>query len=271
MADWVLIPCLKALFAEFDRIAPSRDHASDGSVGDAAHQNEVSDHNPDESGNVPIHDADHVNEVHAIDVDNNLNSPDLGSDPMEKVVQFLLGRCRSGAEKRLRYMIYNRRIWSASSGWVQKTYTGASPHTEHAHFSASYETNLEASTVSWGLVEEFGDDMLPIKQGTQSEDVKHIQYLLKELGYDPGSVDGIYGDATAAAVNALRAAHNTGPDSAVSGWTYTMMQADLARMYAGKPGKDGAPGKDGEPGQDGRDGVVSGTLTVTDATIVPVP
>jgi hypothetical protein len=148
MASWVLIPCLKALFAEFNRIAPARDHASDGSIGDAAHQNEVSDHNPDETGSVPIHDADHKNEVHAIDVDNNLNESDL---TMEKVVQFLLGRCRSGAEKRLRYIIYNRRIWSASSGWVKKTYTGASPHTEHAHFSASYTTSHEASTASWHL------------------------------------------------------------------------------------------------------------------------
>jgi len=148
MADWVLIPCLKALFGEFDRVAPSRDHASDGSIGDAAHRKEVSDHNPDETGNVPIHDADRLNEVHAIDVDNNLRESDL---TMEKVVQFLLGRCRSGAEKRLRYIIYNRRIWSASSGWVQKTYTGASPHTEHAHFSASYVTELEASTASWHL------------------------------------------------------------------------------------------------------------------------
>lgn len=148
MADWVLIPCLKALFAEFDRIAPSRDHTSDGSIGDTAHQNEVSDHNADEVGKVPIHDADRINEVHAIDVDSDLRESDL---TMEKVVQFLLGRCRSGAEKRLRYIIYNRRIWSASSGWVQKTYTGPSAHTEHAHFSASYETKLEASTASWHL------------------------------------------------------------------------------------------------------------------------
>lgn len=148
MAGWVLIPCLKTLFAEFNRIAPGRDHASDGSIGDAAHAGEVSDHNPDETGSVPIHDADKVNEVHAIDVDNNLRESDL---TMEKCVQFLLGRCRSGAEKRLRYIIYNRRIWSASSGWVQKTYTGASAHTEHAHFSASYTSNLEASTASWHL------------------------------------------------------------------------------------------------------------------------
>lgn len=148
MAEWILIPSLKQLRDEFNIIAPNRDKASDGSVGDAAHQTAVSDHNPDETGNVPIEDADKVNEVHAIDVDKDLKQPNL---TMEKVVQFLLERCRSGQERRLRYIIYNRRIWSASSDWVQKAYTGASPHTEHAHFSASYDTAREASTASWHL------------------------------------------------------------------------------------------------------------------------
>jgi hypothetical protein len=148
MAGWILVACLKELFAEFDRIAPGRDHASDGSIGDTAHQDEVSDHNPDETGSVPIHDADHTNEVHAIDVDNTLRVTGLS---METVVQFLLKRCRSGAEKRLRYIIYNRRIWEADNGWRQRAYTGASPHTEHAHFSASYDTKKEASTASWHL------------------------------------------------------------------------------------------------------------------------
>jgi hypothetical protein len=168
MAEWILIACLKALFAEFNRIAPSRDHASDGAIGDTAHQREVSDHNPDETGAVPIHDADKTNEVHAIDVDNNLNESDL---TMEKVVQFLLARCRSGDEKRLRYIIWNRRIWSASSGWVQKTYTGASQHTEHAHFSASYDSKLEASTASWHLED------IPVALTTS--DKKDIENLIK--------------------------------------------------------------------------------------------
>jgi type VI protein secretion system component Hcp len=148
MAAPILIPCLVQLRAEFDRIAPGRDHASDGWIGDAAHQREMSDHNDDEVGNVPIHDADHVHEVHAIDVDTDLAVPGLD---MEQVVQFLLGRCRSGAENRLRYMIYNRRIWEADNGWKQKTYTGVSAHTEHGHFSASYDTDKEASTASWHL------------------------------------------------------------------------------------------------------------------------
>jgi hypothetical protein len=145
---WILIAAGKSLFAEFDQIAPGRGHASDGSIGDTAHQHEVSDHNPDETGSVPVHDADHINEVHAIDVDNDLREPGLD---MEQVVQFLLGRCRSGAEKRLRYIIYNRRIWEADNGWRQRSYTGPSPHTEHAHFSLSYTTSLEASTASWHL------------------------------------------------------------------------------------------------------------------------
>ena len=148
MAAAVLVPCGVRLRAEFNLIAPGRDKASDGWIGDTAHQQSSSDHNPDETGNVPIRDADKVNEVHAIDVDDDLRESDL---TMEKVVQFLLGRCRSGAEKRLRYIIFNRRIWEASNGWKQRAYTGPSPHTEHAHFSFSYTTALEASTASWHL------------------------------------------------------------------------------------------------------------------------
>lgn len=154
MSDWVLIPCLRQLFAEFDAIAPRRSHASDGSIGDRAHQQETSDHNPDETGKVPIHDADHVNEVHAIDVDNKLQvHVDDYVDPMEGAVQFLLKRCRSGQERRLRYIIYNERIWDYRSEWVEKPYTGPSPHKEHAHFSASYDSDKEADTASWHLEE----------------------------------------------------------------------------------------------------------------------
>lgn len=156
MADWILVACLVTLRNEFNRIAANRDRTTDGSIGDTAHQNSTSDHNQDEFGKVPITDADKTNEVHAIDVDVDLRVSGL---TMEKVVQFLLERCRSGAENRLRYIIFNKRIWSASSGWVQKAYTGASPHTEHAHFSASYNSKHEASTASWHL-----EDLVAVTQ-----------------------------------------------------------------------------------------------------------
>ncbi|BAL86491.1 hypothetical protein AMIS_12710 [Actinoplanes missouriensis 431] len=148
MAQWVLVPSLVRLRADLNAIAPGRDRASDGTIGDRAHQASVSDHNDDEVGRVPIRDADRKHEVHAFDADDDLRTPNL---TMEMVVQHILRRCRSGAEKRLRYIIYNRRIWEASNSWRQRAYTGASPHTEHAHFSASYETRHEADTSSWRL------------------------------------------------------------------------------------------------------------------------
>lgn len=153
-AAWILVPCLVSLREEFNQLAPQRDHTSDGSIGDLAHQQEVSDHNPDETGNTPTKDADNLNEVHAIDVDNNLNRADW---TMDKALAIIIDRHRSGADDRLQNIIYNRTIWSRSWGWTARAYTGASPHTEHAHFSARYTTAQESDTSPWGLLE--ADDM----------------------------------------------------------------------------------------------------------------
>lgn len=147
-ADWHLVPCLAKLRDEFNAIAPGRDKTSDGTIGDTAHQQSVSDHNPDETGAVPIRDADSSNEVHGLDVDVDLRTPGL---TMEKIVQFTRARCLAGTEKRLRYIIFDRRIWSASNGWREEPYRGANPHDHHAHFSASYDSAREASTASWHL------------------------------------------------------------------------------------------------------------------------
>lgn len=151
MSDWVLIPCLKALFAEFNAIAPGRDRASDGSIGDTAHAaGGTSDHLPDEDfAALRGKDADSVNEVHAIDVD--ASGPWPWDGGMEAAVQHLLARCRAGLEDRLRYIIFNRRIWSASNGWRQQAYSGSNPHDRHAHFSASYGSTQEADTHSWHM------------------------------------------------------------------------------------------------------------------------
>jgi hypothetical protein len=151
MASWVLVPSLVALRNEFNTLAPTRDKASDGAIGDLAHQQESSDHNPDETGRTPTEDADNINEVHAIDVDNDLRKPGW---TMDKCVEIIVDRHRTGADDRLQNVIYNRRIWSRSWGWTARAYTGASPHTEHAHFSARYTSAQEADTRPWGLLEE---------------------------------------------------------------------------------------------------------------------
>lgn len=153
----ILIPCLDQLFKEFNQIAPSRDKATDGWIGDSAHRSRSSDHNPDETGATPDEDSDSIDEVHAIDVDDGLRA----SFTMEQVVQYIIGECRksgtSGKDKgRLKYIIYNKRIWSASNGWGQKSYTGDNPHTEHAHFSAEYDSKYSNDRSTWGLVDKFG-------------------------------------------------------------------------------------------------------------------
>ncbi len=152
---WVTTPASKSLFAEFNDAFPGRDKGSDGTVGDLAHQESVSDHNPDETGNTGgKSDADGINEVHAADVDKDLRRSGW---TMERCVQIILARCRAGLERRLDYIIFNRRIWSRSGGWAQREYSGSNPHDHHAHFSFRYgsgsgTSNPENITSGWGIL-----------------------------------------------------------------------------------------------------------------------
>lgn len=212
-----LVPCLRQLRSEFDAVGPGRDKASDGWIADAAHVKAgTSDHIADGRGL-----------VHAIDVDVDLRC----GVTMEDVVQFLLRRCRSGDEKRLKYVIYNRRIWEASNGWRLRTYTGANAHDHHAHFSASYTPAHEASTAPWHLTDLIeGDDML-IKQGDSGEDVRFWQQILVDVGYSPGEIDGDYGPKMAAAIQKFRTDRNAPRAYAyLTGWTaYAMLREMIDR------------------------------------------
>lgn len=128
-----LISGLALLRAEFDEINPHRDRRSDGWIGDNHHKLRVSDHNPDPAG-----------VVHALDVD-------VNGVPMARVVAYLVTRCRSGRERRLKYIIYRRVIWSASWGWTARRYTGSNPHIAHAHFSAAAGAELSRGAGAWGI------------------------------------------------------------------------------------------------------------------------
>lgn len=157
MASWILVPALASLRDEFNRLSPGRDKRSDGSIGDRAHADSSSDHNPDETGETPYEDADSTNEVHAIDVDETGPWPhgmtfDLG-------VNTVVDRHRRGLDDRLQNVIYNGLIASRSWGWTWQTYHGSNGHYEHAHFSCRYTSKQEADTRAWGLLDRFGDDM----------------------------------------------------------------------------------------------------------------
>lgn len=143
MANWFLVPCLVELRNEFNDLAPKRDKGADGSIGDAAHQSSTSDHNPDSKGRVL-----------AVDIDSSGPWPD--GMTFDAAVLLVVGRCRSGAEDRIEYIIWNRFIYSRSTGFAKRTYTGtADPHTNHAHFSARHDHHGESDMRAWGLLEEF--------------------------------------------------------------------------------------------------------------------
>ena len=126
-----LAPSLVVLRAAINTVAPNRDKASDGWIGNEDHCPGTSDHCPDSDGM-----------VHAIDVDVDFRSPYVTAS---KLVNLLLG------DPRLQYIIWNRTIWSRTWGWTAKSYTGDNPHDKHIHFSIRHTASAEQSLSSWGL------------------------------------------------------------------------------------------------------------------------
>jgi len=98
-----------------------------GWIGDAAHQSECSDHNPD---------AGHV--VHAIDVM-------VTGSRAEAVVSEALAH-----HDDLQYVIHNRTIWSVTVGWQARKYTGSDPHTNHVHLSGKHGSSRKNSATCTG-------------------------------------------------------------------------------------------------------------------------
>lgn len=161
---WELTKNLIAFRNQMNAAFPNRDKATDGSIGDWLHSKGTSGHNPDDTdlNNAECDsDSDNKSEVRAIDIDKDTRDPNVS---MEDIVQHLLKLARAGKLSVIKYIIYNKRIWSASSGWVQKAYNGANTHTEHLHLSgACNQAADEAGNFDYKL-DELVDNMANITQ-----------------------------------------------------------------------------------------------------------
>ena len=105
---------------QIDDSFPHRDRKSDGWIGDAAHSNRKSDHNPDPSNGI----------VRAIDVDKDFDSrPSTGAYLADQI------RICAKKDKRISYIIYAGKIASAKSLWRWRTYSGINSHHAHIHIS----------------------------------------------------------------------------------------------------------------------------------------
>lgn len=172
-----LVKSLVSLRTEFNSTFPKRKKASDGWIGDAKHARTESKHNPDRRGL-----------VHAIDV-----TADLGDGtPMMNVIDVILDRHRSGADRRLTEIIFcppggEPTIWTARRGWKGKTYTGPNRHDKHAHFSADDEPALEASAKAWHL-----EDAMALS----AQDKTELRQMMREEIAKVVTLDGDPGERT---------------------------------------------------------------------------
>jgi|SRR5690625_4077980 len=139
MMSWRVAQSLDQLLAQINAAYPNRSRRSDGSIGDAAHASRSSDHNPwvrrRGVGIVTARDFTH-------DPTNGFNSWTFADR--------LRQECAAGRERRVKYIISNRRIASGTRGaWRWRHYSGSNPHSMHVHVSVSSEHSRYDDASPW--------------------------------------------------------------------------------------------------------------------------
>lgn len=167
MATWRVARSLDTLLAQLNKLAPKRSKVSDGSIGDAAHASRESDHNPYiKLAGVGI--------VRARDF---TNDPKGGLD-----CNWLANALVASGDPRIRYIIWNRRIWTPGRGWA--AYKGSNPHDKHLHLSVSEQPGWFDSTLPWRLA---GAPASPITTLPVQEDPEmsaaELATLRADIGY----------------------------------------------------------------------------------------
>lgn len=194
-----LAPCLARLRTAINTRWPNRDHSTDGWIGDQAHANRMSDHNPDPKTGV----------VRAIDVDKDgIHVPSVLASAMVNVA--------------VRYVIHNRRIYHVDNLFRPQNYKGDNPHTEHLHISIEHTRNAEASRMPWELVEHI-PAWPQLRLGAASTAVRQLQALLNAHGAAL-TVDGRFGPGTRSAVLAFQRSKSIEVDGVAGPETYTTLR-----------------------------------------------
>lgn len=180
------LPVSTSLLREVNAVgSPTRNKAQDGTIGDRAHQQEVSDHNLDEVGNTgSSKDSDTIREVHARDVD--ARGPWLIKGGVERIVQLIVAnvRARGHAKRRVKYVISRGRIWvwrQVNGAWqfVQQTHTGKDPHDLHFHVSFEYgsgagSSNPENDTSPWGILAAYEEERETVDTATMKAIAREV-------------------------------------------------------------------------------------------------
>ncbi|MCA8832373.1 S8 family peptidase [Hymenobacter pini] len=138
---WRVANALLTLRNQLNQRYPNRNKAYDGTIGDTAHSQRPSDHNPN------IIDGQY-GVVTALDI---THDPAHGCDA-GRLAQLLV----NSRDPRIKYVIWNRRIINASPigdapAWTWRPYGGTNPHDHHMHLSVQADKARYDDATSWAL------------------------------------------------------------------------------------------------------------------------
>ena len=207
--SWRVAESLLTLRDQINKIAPSRSKVSDGTIGDAGHKSRSSDHNPwVTSGDLGI--------VTAMDI---THDPRNGMDCAKLADQLI-----SSNDLRIKYIIFNRRIWNPSKSLSWREYKGANPHDKHLHISVNPSKSLYDNTDPWDIQKQRRNSKLsevvehPLLQ--MHTDNPNAVRLLKELLINHLLDEDGFGVLTDKFVRAFQRAKNLGVDGKVGQYTW---------------------------------------------------
>lgn len=212
--SWRLAKSLETLRKQINEAAPGRSKASDGTIGDAAHAARGSDHNP------WVKDAG-IGVVTALDI---THDPRNGVD-CAAIAEAL----KASGDTRIKYIIWNRRIWTRakSQGWL--AYTGANPHDKHIHISvaSTKERYDDARPWAWGAAQPNADagtvEELPLLSEGEMGHPEHVARakvaLIKALQAEPG-----FGPLLDGLVRGFQARNKLKADGKIGSYTWPLLR-----------------------------------------------
>lgn len=146
MATWRLAQSLTVLRAEVNARWPNRSKVSDGTVGDLAHADRTSDHNPNDAG-----------VVRAMDITAAGIDAPWYAEHIRK-----LGKAGHPALANHGYVIWNRRAAYATNSWTWVAYRGANPHDKHVHVSVGRAAAQYDNRQTWHIATDERPDNLEL-------------------------------------------------------------------------------------------------------------
>lgn len=206
MAKAFLAPSLVRLRDALNARWPNRDRTTDGWIGDAAHQAQVSDHNPDPRSGV----------VRALDIDKDgIHIPSVLASLM--------------IHPATNYVIHDRRIYRRGDRFKPRAYEGRNPHTSHIHESIMHSPGSENSKREFTILQygttTWAGKMLRLEMS--GWEVAELQALLNAYGFVL-VVDSAFGAGTDAAVRQFQQAMGITADGIVGPVTRSKLTPGLA-------------------------------------------